>query len=319
MERFFRSALMALLVAMLMAACGGGGNSNSNSSSNSSNTSSTQPTASVSEEPNAPQATGDTATDGLNWFNFRRQQAGVQILTREPKADAAAQGHSDYQKANNIITHEQTAGRPGFTGLTVGDRLIAAGYQSSSIYAYGEVISAMSSTSGFNAAEELIAAIYHRFVILDPVFRYAGSGAATVPGGPTYFTTNFVTDRLDTGLGAGRIIVYPFADQLNVPRSVLSDNEVPDTMPGRTEIGYPISVHADITSTLTVHEFTIRPRGGDPLAVQLLRHETDTHTRSSVAAIVPINVLNAATTYDVQFTGTVDGEIVTRAWSFTTR
>ena len=50
-------------------------------------------------------------------------------------------------------------------------------------------------------AEDLIAAIYHRFVIFDPVFLQVGAGAATVRNGPTYFTTNFVTDRLDVGAG----------------------------------------------------------------------------------------------------------------------
>ena len=39
----------------------------------------------------------------------------------------------------------------------------------------------------------------------------------------------------------------------------------------------------------------------------------------SAAAIVPFDVLAARTTYDVQFAGTVDGVVVNRVWSFTTR
>lgn len=311
MERFPRSAVLALLTSLLMAACGGGSENTS---------SATKPESSVGiQEPNAPQATGVTATDGLNWFNFRRQQAGVQTLTRAAMADAAAQGHSDYQKINNVITHEQTSGKPGFTGRTLGDRLEAAGYQFRSGYAYGEVISSTSDTSGVNAAEDLIAAIYHRFVILEPVFRQVGAGSASVPGGMTYFTTNFVAERLDTGLGVGKMVTYPSAGQSRVLRNFFSDNEVPDPVPSRNEVGYPVSVHADITSLIKVQEFTIRPRGGSPLAVQLLTRDNDAQTPASAAAIVPINVLEAATTFDVQFTGTVDGVSVNRAWSFTTQ
>jgi hypothetical protein len=233
--------------------------------------------------------------------------------------------HSEYQKTHNVITHEQTPGTAGFTGVTVGDRLAAAGYQFRSAYAYGEVLSATSDTSGINAAEDLIAAIYHRFVILDPVFLQIGAGAATVRNGSTYFTTNFVADRLDAGLGAGRAIVYPFAGQQRVPRNFFSDHEVPDPVASRNEVGYPVSIHADITSTIDVTSFSIRPRGGNPLQVQLLQNRTspagaaDPLTPPSAAAIIPLGVLSAGTTYDVQFIGTVDGVPVTREWSFTTQ
>ncbi|OWW22401.1 CAP domain-containing protein [Noviherbaspirillum denitrificans] len=315
MERTSRSALLALFTALALAACGGGGDSGGGVT--------TQNAASLAE-PGAPLATGNTANDGVAWFNFRRQQVGVRTLLRAPMADAAAQGHSEYEKVNNVITHEQTPGAPGFTGVTVGDRLTAAGYQFRSAYAYGEVLSSTSDTSGVNAAEDLLAAIYHRFVILEPVFTQVGAGAATVRNGSTYFTANFVTDRLDVGLGAGRIVTYPFTGQQGVPRNFFSDHEVPDPVPSRNEVGYPVSVHADITSIIEVTSFSIRPRGGAALQVQLLQNRAsaggtaDPLTPPSAAAIIPVGVLAPATTYDVQFSGRVDGVPVSREWSFTT-
>lgn len=314
MERTTRSALIALLSALALTACGGG---------ESGRTTTSAPAAST-REPGAPQATGNTATDGINWFNFRRQQLGLTTpLVRTSMADNAAQGHSEYQKTYDTITHEQTAGRPGFTGVTVGDRLTAAGYQFRSAYAYGEVLSATSDPSGFNAAEDLIAAIYHRFVIFEPVFLQIGGGAATVSRGSTYFTANFVADRLNGGIGNGKMVNYPFAGQQGVPRNFFSDHEVPDPIPSRNEVGYPISVHADITSTVAVQSFSVRPRGGAPLEVQLLRHGTaqtgDPLTPPSAAAIVPLGVLASGTTYDVRFAGLVDGVPVNREWSFTTQ
>lgn len=317
MERFSRSTLLALLASLALAACGGGSDSNGSGVT-------TQNAAAVSE-PGAPVFTGNTASDGVAWFNYRRSQAGVRTLARAPMADTAAQLHSEYQKTHDVITHEQTPNTAGFTGVSVGDRLAAAGYRFRSAYAYGEVLSATSDTSGVNAAEDLIAAIYHRFVILDPVFLQIGAGAATVRNGATYFTTNVVADRLDGGLGAGRFIVYPFSGQQRVPRNFFSDNEVPDPVPSRNEVGYPISVHADITSTIDVQSFSIRPRGGSALQVQLLQNRAtpagaaDPLTPPSAAAIVPLGVLLPGTTYDVQFSGTVDGTAVNREWSFTTQ
>lgn len=316
MERFSRAALLALFASLALAACGGGdGNS----------TGVTTKSAPATTESGAPVATGNTATDGVAWFNFRRQQAGVRTLVRAPMADTAAQLHSEYQKTHNVITHEQTPGTTGFTGVTVGDRLTAAGYQFRSAYAYGEVLSATSDPSGVHAAEDLIAAIYHRFVILDPVFVQVGAGAATVRNGATYFTTNFVTERLDTGLGSGKFIIYPFAGQTGVPRNFFSDHEVPDPVPSRNEVGYPVSVHADITSTIEVQSFTIRPRGGSPVEVRLLQNlgtstvPADPLTPPSAVAIIPLDVLTSGTIYDVQFSGKVDGVSVSREWSFSTQ
>jgi uncharacterized protein YkwD len=304
----------ALAAALVLAACGGGGDSNGNS------TVSQSAATAATQDPGAPQATGNTASDGLAWFNYRRQQIGLTPLYRNALIDAAAQGHSDYQKLNNVITHVQTPGKPGFTGVQVNDRLVAAGYiLPKDDYAFGEVISSTSSTSGFTAAEDLIAAIYHRFLILEPMFREAGAGAATVPGGSTYFTTNFAVIGLNGGLKAGTVVSYPYPGQQRVPPNFFSDNESPDPVPNRNEVGYPISVHGNIVSTLLTTSFSVRPRGGAPLAVQLLTNAGDTHTPTSAAAIIPLNRLASATTYDVDFTGSIDGAPITRSWSFTTQ
>jgi uncharacterized protein YkwD len=316
MGRPTRSIYPLLLASLILTACGGG--SDSGQSTTSSNAAATI----SAQEPNAPQATGNTATDGFNWFNFRRQQIGLEPVARNALIDAAAQRHSNYQKTNNIITHDQIEGKPEFTGRTVGDRLTEAryGFASTNSYAYGEVISATSDTSGFNAAEDLIAAIYHRFVILEPMFKEAGAGSATVPSGLTYFTTNFAANGLDRGLPRGSVVVYPAPSQSRVPRNFFSDNESPDPVPNRNEVGYPISVHANITATVTAQSFTIRPRGSNAnLTVRLLTSGSDTQTPSSAAAIVPLDPLAAGITYDVQFIGKVDNIDVNRSWSFTTQ
>lgn len=307
------AAALATLLATLLAACGGGGGGNSTATP-------AAPTAPiVPQQPGSPALTGDTATDGYNWFNYRRQQAGLSILTRSALIDAAAQGHSDYQRLNNTIAHEQVAGKPGYTGATLQQRLTAAGYRLTGSNAYGEVISAAGQASGFYHAEELIGAIYHRFVIFQPVFRDMGTGAAT-GNTYTYFTADFAASGgYGPGVGRGNVAHYPATNQTMVPTSFFSDTEAPDPVPDRNEVGYPISVQGDITSTLAVKTFTVRQRGGPELPVRLLSNATDAHTPVAAAAIIPLAVLKSNTVHDVSFTGTVDGVAVSANWSFTTR
>jgi uncharacterized protein YkwD len=312
--------LASLLTVALMAGCGGGGDGGGGN--NAANTNANDAPANVFIEPGAPQATGDMASDGLNWFNFRRKQMGLAALSRNAQIDTAAQNHSNYQAQNDQITHDELAVRRGFTGVSVLDRLRAAQYSIPvSNYAYGEVISSTPDTNGINAAEDLIAAIYHRFVIFEPKFLEAGAASVTAGSGYTYFTTDFATRSLDSGgLGTGGLVVYPFNNQQNLPTVFFSNQEQPDPVPDRNEVGYPVSVHVDITSVLAVQSFTIRPRGGAVLATRLLKQETDDEIgEPTVAAIIPLAVLQPQTVYDVHFTGSVDSAPVTLDWSFTTR
>lgn len=268
----------------------------------------------------APQPTGNTATDGLNWFNYRRQLLGEPALTRSAPIDSAAQGHSQYQQLNDTITHDQTTGNPGFTGAVLADRLIAAHYRfTRGSYAYGEVISSTTEQSGVNAAENLITAIYHRFAIFEPEFRQAGAGAAVSASGKTYFTVDLTADGLTPTLGNGNFIVYPANGQQGLPPVFFSDLEFPDPVPNRNQVGYPVSVHADITSTVAIQSFTLNPRGGKALPTLLLQHASDPATPVSAAALIPLDPLVSGETYDVQFSGTVDGVVASRVWSFTTR
>ena len=278
------------------------------------------------QEAAAPMVSGDVATDGLTWFNFRRQQAGLSLLLRDPILDAAANAHSNYQLLNQSVTHEQKFGRPGFTGAEAPDRLQAAGFPlTTASLADGEVIAATSRSDGFAAADGLITAIYHRYLILEPRFSEAGSGAATRPGAYSWLTVNFVALRQGGGLGKGQLVVWPPADQRNVRPNFYSDQETPDPVPHHDEVGYPVSVHADFTSVLKVTRFTLRERTqsgnsfSPSLAVRQLDSTSDRDTPPSAAAIVPLLPLRSGVVYDAEFAGMVDGQPVQRQWSFRTR
>ncbi|USX20578.1 CAP domain-containing protein [Oxalobacteraceae bacterium OTU3REALA1] len=309
-----------VLIAALLAGCGGGGGG---SNSATAPATSAPPTTTLPQEPGAPTLTGNTALDGFNWLNYRRAQLGLSVLTRNSQVDAAALGHSNYLRLNNTVSHDQTVGAPGFTGVNLINRLAAAGYGLPGGYAIGEVISATTDTSGFYQAEELITAIYHRFVMFEPVFKEVGTGATTVSGGYTYFTADLTAvNGLGPGIGAGRLVNYPFNNQTNVPIDFFSDTESPDPVPNQNQVGYPISVHADSGrggAGVVVRSFTITPRGGSALNTLLLSTATDSRTTGPVAAIIPLAPLRRGTVYDVSFDGTVNGVAAPRTWSFTTR
>lgn len=301
----------ACSLSILLTACGGDGGSPP--------TVSAQQPAPISE-PGAPLATGDTATDTFNWFNFRRQQAGLAALARNGALDLAAQNHSNYQKLNNLLTHAEIAGNPGFTGIDPPTRLAAAGYQlTQAPAAWGEVVAATGDPRGQSVAEGFLAAIYHRFLVMEPRYREIGVGAAAVPNGYTYVTADITANRYGPAPAPGTVAVYPFPGQQRVPPIFYNNLETPDPVPDHSPVGYPVSVQAGLDIGLTVTSFTIAPHGGAPLTVQLLNAAVDSETPADAAAIVPLGVLQAGTTYDVQFVGSAGGLPVSQAWSFTTQ
>jgi uncharacterized protein YkwD len=344
MPRLFRRlpAASAVLASLLLVSCGGGGDSAQPATG-------TGPSAAMqrlAQQAQAPTVTGDTAVDAFNWFNYRRWQAGLPTdVSWSPNIALAAQRHADYQRLNgtpsNPITHEEVSGKPGFSGIDVPARLNAAGYTlSSGGFAFGEVISYMGDPSGFVAAEELIAAIYHRFVIFEPRFRGAGAGAAKDSIGATILNVNFGSrNGLPAGLGSGNHIVYPVPGQVSVPTSFASDSESPDPVPNANIVGYPISIQANGTECITTTGFTVTPHaGGAALPTRLLSYATDAGVASdphptplSGAAIIPLSPLAASTTYDVTFSGNIsaiantgsscvgNGAPFTHSWSFTTQ
>jgi len=278
------------------------------------------------QDAQAPALTNNIATDGRAWINYRRTQIGLPALVQSSIIDKAAQGHSDYQRINNVVTHDQTRGLNGFTGVTLEDRLKGAGYSFATTNAIGEVISAIGSQNGnrtgFTMAEELITAIYHRFVMFEPVFQEIGTGSAVNSSNYAYFTADFVTNNgYGTGLAAGTMATWPFNGQTAVPVNFLSNTEEPDPVPDVDEVGYPISIHVNLTRKLTVQTFTVRARNGSAnLATRLLMQSNDTNvTTPSVAAIIPLAPLSANTVYDVSFSGAIDGTAISRTWSFTTK
>ncbi len=271
-------------------------------------------------EAGAPAASGNVALDGITWLNFRRAQADLPALSRDERLDLAASRHANYQQSNDVVTHDEDSRKPGFFATTASERLRAADFPLlATAFADGEVIAATGSPDGFASVEGLLGAIYHRYVVLEPMFNAVGAGAAHRDGSFYWLTMNLVGLKGSAGIANGSVAVWPLPSQKNVRTNFFSDQETPDPVPQADEVGYPVSVHANLISVMRVDSFTLSDADGQAIAVRQLNSAVDRDTPPSAAAIIPLRPLHNGTTYIVNFAGHVDEQVVERSWQFTTR
>src|SRR5947199_1951558 len=72
-----------------------------------------------------------SATDMLLLTNQFRYAIGSPTVPADPRLTQAAQNHANYNSANGILGHFETAGLPYYTGYAPLDRLLALGWTTS--------------------------------------------------------------------------------------------------------------------------------------------------------------------------------------------
>ena len=70
----------------------------------------------------------NAAPEMLRVHNELRVAVGATAVRGDDRVTAAAQRHAEYLARNNMLGHEESQGDPGFTGISVRDRLVAQGY-----------------------------------------------------------------------------------------------------------------------------------------------------------------------------------------------
>ena len=65
-----------------------------------------------------------SANDMLLLTNQFRYAIGSPTVPSDPRLQQAAQNHANYNSANGILGHYETAGRPYYTGSSPRDRLL---------------------------------------------------------------------------------------------------------------------------------------------------------------------------------------------------
>jgi uncharacterized protein YkwD len=269
---------------------------------------------------------------GFNRINELRALAGLGLLKQDALLDAAAQAHASWMVTNNVSSHFETAGTPGFTGVWPIDRFQAQGYAASWTgedfdYNSRAGLNNDASAEGLATADGLIAVIYHRASLFQPAAVDMGAGN----GDPAQATWVPLVFDLATKMSApggqalpastGAAAVWPVPNATGVKVSMGTENPNPIPSINSALLGYPASVHCHMTQTLTVSSFTMTNTStGAVVDAALIYQGNDPNNtiQPCAAGLVPKAFLAAGTTYQVSFSGTINGQPWSKTWSFTT-
>ena len=332
---------ISLMIALV--GCGGGGGDTSSTPVASTPTTPTVPTTPVSTVQAASLQTatpatytaGSTADVAFKKLNAFRAVQNLGPVNQNANADIAAKNHQFYVFTNQSGAngHVEVQGNPGFTGVDVKSRLIAAGYPAISA---SEVIafSLQSGNPDATAVDNLINTVYHRAAMMTQGFTVVGI-AGEDDNNPLYIDFGATKAQVNAGDYVG---VYPANGQTGVflTHSLEAPNpfylEMDMTQANMcTKTSSPVSLTSEASTVLNVTTFTVTEAGQTtPLDVRVITSATSPQDTSylgqNVAFVVSKAPFKPNTTYNVRFvgkatgtaTGTTNGLGIDKSWSFTT-
>ena len=267
----------------------------------------------------------------FNRLNEIRLSAGLGMLAQNTMMDQAAQAHAEWTIANDLFSHFEVAGTPGFTGENWPRRDESFGY----VPVEGDEVMAQGPAS--EAVDALVNAVYHRAILLafEPVdvgVGWSDGDSADVLEPLVIDVTKPGTDPV-RGLGQSAqaaihgVAVWPLDAARSVPTRL--GLETPNPVPTQDvlTLGTPVSVSVEESKAVSATQFTLTNSAtGTAIATQLLTNKNDPNFSipESFIAAIPLSPLTPNTTYQVVFSGSTvqfgSGivELVSRTWSFTT-
>ena len=246
-----------------------------------------------------------SATDMLLLTNQLRYAIGSPTVPTDPRLQQAAQNHANYNSANGILGHYETAGLPYYTGYAPRDRLIAQGWTTSFV---SEVATGGSELGG---VRQLWDAPYHRLGLMHPNATTIGWGHSELNNRQS----NVGDIVYNFGIRPVEFVRSPANLQTNIPTS-WSGQESPSPVPAGSSgpYGYPIMVVYSAGQNVQFRAAELVAPGGMhlPFYVAPQQFEYD------YQVIVPQRPLATNTTYHVRFDITVAGTWLTNEWDFST-
>jgi hypothetical protein len=251
-------------------------------------------------------AAAATSDDMLYLTNQMRYAIGAPTLTADSRVVAAAQNHANYNSANNILGHFETAGLPYYTGYSARDRVAAMGWSTSFV---SEV--ATGGSDPLVGVRQLWDAPYHRLGLMHPSASTLGWGHSDIGGrGSTVgdIAYNF-------GLRPVEFVRSPAHRQTNIPTS-WSGNESPNPLPAGASrpVGYPIMVVYSGGKSVVMRGAEVVAPDGTRLPIYYAPQQFE----YDYQVIIPQRPLAPNTTYHVRFDITVAGTWLTNEWDFST-
>lgn len=338
-----------VMVLSALAACGGGDGGSATSPSPTPNV--PQPTVVVVPPESSAStlvtavglsnyAIGSEAAAAYDKLNAERKACGFGLLAQNLKLDTAAKGHANWNVLNGYVGHFQTAGSPGFTGITADDRIEVAGYGFRSEFkSADESITRFSpSVSGLGKSgiATLLNAPYHAVGLLSSykdvgisVLSPSDVAGAKSPGATLQVNLAYKNAEKPQLLDGTAVATYPCEGATDIDRQ-LSD-ESPSPVPGRDLSRNPLGssvfiavrdgntlsiTNASITNLVTGLPVSLRPvlnSASDPNKVGGKSSFGSHH-----AFIVADTPLSANTRYQVVISGTNNDLVFNRNFIFTT-
>ncbi len=257
-------------------------------------------------------------------LNQERGNCGFGLLAQEPKLDKSATSHVNFlANAGGGWGHTESPSLPFFTGVTEGDRALAAGYTTPVTAVLFEGFKSFD-YNATSSVRGLLAAPYH---LLGMIGNFADVGIgqlnskASAIGG--YVSTTNITLGQRSGfndLDGSKVYTYPCAGSTGM-NAMLSD-ETPSPLPtalalnrdSYKQYGTPIAIKLRTGKVLKVTNVTIIPAGGGaPIATVVVDKTNDplkstlSWAPNSEAYALPVQKLLPLTTYTFTVTGTSDG------------
>jgi hypothetical protein len=307
----------------------------------------------VTSVPAPTYAAGSNNLAAFTLLNQLRSAAGSGLLAQNAQLDTAAANHTNYLVLTNWIQnmptdmHIETAGLPGFTGVSPSVRAAYAGYT-------GNATEVGGGGTGAQCVHALVEdTIYHRLAIIG---GNVDVGISLVNTNDTLGDTYCVIDLgISTALGGfnewgGQIpvnpVVYPYNGRTGVDTTFTPAGESPNPAPdlGSAKVGLPITVSlvtqslvganlaGFVASDVIITAFTLTAQGATtPVNARIVTYPgvvagagvtlvNDPASFLGVADsfLLPLAPLAPNTTYNVIFKATVKGQTVSLAWTFTT-
>ena len=303
---------------------------------------STKPAYTLANPPGASYPFGTAQRQMFDTLNQIRIGGGFSALEQDARLDQAAKAHADYGITNyypdgvgsaqlSVVTpdgwftaHTELLGVDGFTGARPANRVAMTGYQAVTT---GEVISyKFGQKPGLEpdmsiCLSLLLNSVFHRAALLDTSYLDIGIGISKPVTDKNGFilrqcVIDFAAKQAAPVLPQGWFGIYPFDAQTNAQLAM--GPERPDPIVSAPVKGGPISIQTASRQNLLVTSFVLRDASGLAVNSKVLTRTDSTFLRTNEAYLVPIRSLAANSSYFVTFSGTSNGTLINKSWTFRT-
>lgn len=257
--------------------------------------------------------------DPLNSVNMLRNKVRIGLLSLNSSLNYAAEKHALYVLKNKIASHDEDSTRPYFFGKTPSERVNKSNYSNGVGFTVGEVLT-LSDGDSNDSLDKLVRAIYHRLVLLDPIFNEVGISKKSENGSHVFEMVLGARSNNFLSTAPRYIVAYPYNQQQEVPYLFFSNEEIPNPVPEKETVGFPISMQVTSGYTLKTISFNLRDNNGNIISGKELTPENDRHLESSQYAFIPWEPLKPNTLYKASYQGIINNiQKVDYTWTFTTK